>query len=91
MQFELLIKLVAAGWLAYLFANYHVPFIDVIQEWVVARAFGTRLNRLALLLECPKCVGFWLGLLFVLAPISLPISLALIASLFASLFNRYAS
>ena len=91
MQFELLVKLIAAAWLAVLFTNYNIPFLDVILEWVETRVTGTRLNRIATLLTCAKCLGFWIGLYFVLASVPVAVSLAIVVSLLASLFNRYAA
>lgn len=90
MELTLLIKLIAGAWLSYLLANGYVPFWDVLQEWIVRKTFGTRLNRVSNLVECPKCIGFWVGIAFVLLPIPPVVSLALIVSLMASMFNRHA-
>ena len=91
MQFELLVKLIAAAWLAVLFTNYNIPFLDSLLEWVVSRVDETRLQRVGVLLTCAKCFGFWVGIYFALASVPIAVSLALLVSLLASLFNRYAT
>lgn len=76
-----LVELVGAAVLAVMFASWFQP-IQVIKDH-----FGIREVRFSWVLDCPKCVGFWGGLIYFQDPFKAGI-VALLAYSMSHLIDR---